>query len=216
MRKMNSDEEYAKKYNQYQISAGIHAPVECECAAGLFFHYLVMNHPIYDPIKVDGENSGDLKSVIFETPDDLDKYIGTIQWICKSPYRKNHKRKNWFISFQRVGINEVDKEEFDESMFSYEPLHSGGPGGQNVNKVETGIRCIYKPTGEFVVCTEERSQHANLIKAKEQMISLIKKRNEEKLAKATNDAWSQHNSIQRGDPVVTFVGTEFKLREKKA
>lgn len=48
------------------------------------------------------------------------------------------------------------------------------------------------------------------------MISLIKKRNEEKLAKATNDAWSQHNSIQRGDPVATFVGTEFKLREKKA
>ena len=54
--------------------------------------------------------------------------------------------------------------ESDEDLLrecEVETFRSGGPGGQHVNKVETGVRLTHTPSGVVVVCREERSQHRN-------------------------------------------------------
>ena len=59
---------------------------------------------------------------------------------------------------------EVDVD-LDDSEIRLDLFHSGGAGGQNVNKVQTGVRLTHEPSGIVVTCTDERSQLKNKIKA---------------------------------------------------
>ena len=193
----------------YQISSG-NGPVECELAVAKFLSWLRANFSDLEIVATaNGYAQGTLKSASVKTDADLDRFCGTIRWTCKSPYRPNHKRKNWFFSVRR--FEESALQDFDESRVVFQTMRAGGHGGQNVNKVETAVRAIFTPTGFSTVCSDERSQLMNKKRALERIKLHLLEAQAANKADEKKSKWGQHNSLQRGDGVASFSGEKFIL-----
>ncbi len=137
-----------------------------------------------------------------------DSWVGTIQWIGKSTYRKFHKRSNWFI-----GIFEVDaikSRAFSEKDIQYQAMRSSGAGGQHVNKVSSAIRATHLPTGISVVSMDSRSQHQNKKLATERLLVKLNEAQLNLLKQQFQNQWTNQLAVERGNPIRTFEGSDFK------
>ena len=138
----------------------------------------------------------------------VNSWVGTIQWIGQSQFRKMHKRKNWFI-----GIFEIEpqkKVSVSENDIQYQAMRSSGAGGQHVNKVSSAIRAIHIPTGIAVVAMDSRSQHQNKKLATERLLKKLEDENLTQLKNHVEKQWGNQLNIQRGNPIRVFTGSDFK------
>lgn len=191
-----------------QISSG-QGPEECELAVGLFYQALRREVEEIRMVSCVKGRRGGFSSVVLEAEADWSGLEGSVLWVCKSPLRPGHKRKNWYID---VSILEEIPRTSREMQVRFETFRSGGKGGQNVNKVETGVRVVHIPTGIAVVSTEARSQHMNKQIALNRLCDILADRDLQCARREKELAWMEHNRLERGNPVRIYEGREFVRR----
>lgn len=126
-------------------------------------------------------------------------WTGTIQWIGQSPFRKNHKRRNWFAGISIYDVTSLP--DWNDRDVVYQSTRSSGPGGQHVNKTETAVRATHLPTGISVVASDERSQIMNKNTAKERLRNKLLGMHVERLNAQQKSQWLEHHSLERGNAV---------------
>ena len=155
----------------------------------------------------EGVTHGTLFSVVaLLQGDDIDDFVatweGTVLWVAQSPYRKFHKRKNWFVGVQRLAVPEIA--DWDEREISFQTFRASGAGGQHVNKTESAVRATHLPSGISVVTSENRSQLQNKRLAMERLQVKLATRKQEQLLATEQSNWHNNNTLIRGNPVRTI------------
>lgn len=196
-----------------QISSG-QGPAECELAVGKLYQALEAELAEFEGLKLiearKARKEGCFTSILFSSEEDLSFLEGTVQWICKSPFRPEHKRKNWFVDVSV--IPEAEKVNMNKNI-RWEVFRSPGNGGQHVNTTDSGVRLIHIPTGITVTSTAERSQFQNKKDALRKLQARLAEENLKARAKQSNTAWQQHTQIVRGNPVRVYEGLNFKRKK---
>jgi peptide chain release factor len=133
------------------------------------------------------------------------EWEGSVLWVAqKNSFRKWHRRKNWFVGV--AFFKPIQSGKINDRDITFETLRSSGPGGQNVNKVETAVRATHNPSGISVLVTDMRSQVQNKKLALERLIMKLSAVEESKRIQQTHDVWMNHNTLERGNPVKKFKG----------
>ncbi|PTQ93993.1 peptide chain release factor [Mucilaginibacter yixingensis] len=194
-----------------QITSG-KGPAECcrvvACVQSLMMKQARQQHIEMEVLEnIPGDVKGTLLSAtILASGHNLDSFTkewtGTIQWIAQSPYRKFHKRKNWFVGVAVFNINELPQ--WNLKDVKLETCRSSGPGGQNVNKVETAVRGTHLPSGLQVMAMDSRSQLENKKLCLTRLEAKVLAQQTEELMQQQQSQWMQHNMLERGNPVKTI------------
>ncbi len=162
-----------------------------------------------------GPISGTFRSVLLGLDSDdnglsaqmlAQRWCGSLLWICESPYRSTHKRKNWFLG----GAVYLPAPPLPESEIRYEATRASGPGGQHVNKTDSAIRATHIATGLSVKAQSERSQHANKRLAAQLLATKLKALEESVQTNDKANRRMQHHQTERGNAKRVFVGIDFK------
>ena len=136
------------------------------------------------------------------------RWLGTIQWTCKSPVRPKHKRQNWFVGV--FALSDVpDSVALDPAEVRFETFRAGGPGGQHQNTTDSAVRATHIPTGVSTVARDQRSQHRNKQVALDRLRDQLAGLEELAVVEAKKETNRNHTELERGNPVRRFKGERF-------